>query len=110
MLRCRLTGLRISNTPRIVVQARLAPLASASLHTSSTKMSEKKHVHAHLKSFIPQPPPGLKESMKKDFPDTGWEGDLPSKEGGDYEKDFMNKPPYFWKSDKFEVTYTSCVA
>lgn len=44
---------------------------------------------------------------KKSPPDTGWPYDVPSKEGGDGEPDFMHKPPYFWKSegDKFKPTY-----
>jgi len=38
---------------------------------------------------------------KKPIPQTGWEGETPSHKGGDYEKDYMNKPPYRWNSDKF---------
>ncbi|GAA95032.1 hypothetical protein E5Q_01687 [Mixia osmundae IAM 14324] len=62
----------------------------------------------------------LDKSKDKDLPDgenaltdigTGWEGspDIPSKDGGDSETDFMSKPPYKWEStgDKFKVKYTS---
>ncbi|CAD6574154.1 MAG: hypothetical protein CYPHOPRED_005296 [Cyphobasidiales sp. Tagirdzhanova-0007] len=46
--------------------------------------------------------------QQKDFkpiPDTGWGGETPSNKGGDYETDFMNKPPYKWNSNKFTKKY-----
>ncbi|KZT29905.1 hypothetical protein NEOLEDRAFT_1153756 [Neolentinus lepideus HHB14362 ss-1] len=66
-------------------------------------------------SAIPHPPPeddpGQHTELQKPWPDTGWRGEpnIPSQKGGDYEPDFMNKPPYFWKpeGDKFEARYTS---
>lgn len=45
-----------------------------------------------------------KQEMKP-IPDTGWTGPIPSQKGGDYEKDFLNKPPYSWNSDKFHAKY-----
>lgn len=104
MLRARSLPLRFSISSRLV-----SVVVQTQLHTRAPTMSKHpgKNNHQHLKSFIPQPPPGAKESIKKPFPETGWEGDLPSQEGGDKEDDFMNKPPYWWKSDKFEVKYTS---
>ena len=55
-----------------------------------------------------------------DPPYTGWDGDIPSKEGvgaasgsmngsehstsqGTAEEDFIHKPPYNWNSDKFKA-------
>lgn len=78
------------------------------------------HPDSHLEetehSVIPHPPTEDHHGDSdghKDIPDTGWTGQppIPSQEGGDYETDFMNKPPYFWKSegDKFKKHYTSWV-
>ena len=56
---------------------------------------------------VPQPSDS-KLVQQKDFkpiPDTGWDGETPSHKGGDYEKDFMHKPPYHWQSDKFVKKY-----
>lgn len=52
----------------------------------------------------PKPGPAFDEGHKP-IPETGWEGETPSKRGGDYEKDFMHKPPYMWNSDKFVKKY-----
>lgn len=37
-------------------------------------------------------------------PDTGWPGhpEIPIVRGGDYEPDFMHKPPYWWTSEASE--------
>ena len=43
----------------------------------------------------------------KPIPDTGWEGETPSHNGGDYEVDFLNKPPYSWTSSKFHSKYNA---
>lgn len=66
-------------------------------------------VHQGEHSSIPHPPPEdhhSKPSMKP-IPETGWTGPIPSQEGGDREEDFLNKPPYNWKSegDKFVPKY-----
>lgn len=53
---------------------------------------------------VPQPGPE-REDEKKPIPETGWEGETPSHKGGDYEEDFLNKPPYRWSSDKFVKKY-----
>lgn len=116
MLRARTA---LTRYPRIASHTSLAPIAApTALRSRSFTMSSKnskngsvdrhppEHQHA-LKSNIPQPPPDAKEKSKKPFPDTGWEGELPSVKGGEYEKDYMNKPPYRWNSDKFEAKYTS---
>lgn len=66
-------------------------------------------------STIPHPPPEDHPKndpvVHKPIPDTGWRGQpsLPSQQGGTGETDFMNKPPYWWKSegDKFKVKYVS---
>ncbi|KAI0050462.1 hypothetical protein FA95DRAFT_1536246 [Auriscalpium vulgare] len=63
-------------------------------------------------SDIPRPPPEhdpAQVDVKKDIPDTGWTGPVPSRNGGSGEGDFMNKPPYFWNSegDKFTPKYVS---
>jgi hypothetical protein len=57
---------------------------------------------------IPHPdkiPQEINKDGYKPIPETGWEGEVPSHKGGDYEKDFMNKPPYKWNSDKFVKKY-----
>lgn len=60
-------------------------------------------VHKGPHSRIPHSPPedhperNTHEAHK--IPDTGWHGELPSHEGGTYEKHYMRKPPYEWKSD-----------
>lgn len=56
---------------------------------------------------IPQPKPQADEGHKP-IPETGWEDEVPSKRGGDYEKDFLHKPPYMWNSDKFHMKYERC--
>ncbi|KAI0784193.1 hypothetical protein C8Q75DRAFT_800553 [Abortiporus biennis] len=49
-------------------------------------------------SSIPHPPPADQHETqhKKPIPDTGWRGspDIPSKDGGHYEIDFMHKLPH----------------
>ena len=89
----------------------------------SGKVQTNAHPEAHLPhgehSIIPHPPPDDLHAYDKEaskavpFPDTGWRGDpkIPSQEGGDSEKDFLNKPPYTWKSegDLFKAKYTTCV-
>ena len=47
----------------------------------------------------------------KPVSNAGCEGPVPSKKGGDSEYDFMNKPPYNWKSgsDKFVPKYATWV-
>ena len=57
---------------------------------------------------VPKPKDNSQEGHKP-IPETGWEGETPSKRGGDYEKDFMHKPPYMWNSDKFVKKYERCV-
>lgn len=46
-------------------------------------------------------------SSKKEAPDFGWTGPVPSHEGGDKEENFMNKPPYTWTSNKFRASFRS---
>lgn len=68
---------------------------------------------------LPYPPPedyhayGFSHEDFKPIPDTGWRGkpDVPSHKGGDYEADFLNKPPYDWQGEDnlFQAKYTSCV-
>ncbi|KAH9838371.1 Mss4-like protein [Rhodofomes roseus] len=70
-------------------------------------------VHKGSQSHIPHPPP--EDHPKRDtyqtheIADTGWRGELPSKQGGTYEKDYMHKPPYEWKGedDLFKPKYYS---
>ena len=50
-----------------------------------------------------------KKPEMKPIPDTGWTGPVPSQKGGDYEQDFLNKPPYTWTSDKFMPKYAAYV-
>lgn len=57
---------------------------------------------------IPKPSEAPSEG-RKPIPDTGWKGEIPSHKGGDYEKDFLNKPPYKWTSDKFVPKYKAYV-
>ncbi len=68
-------------------------------------------MHKGEHSGIPHPPPEDQHqpSHTKPIPDTGWKGPLPSQKGGDDEPDFLNKPPYTWKSegDKFVPKYTA---
>jgi hypothetical protein len=69
-------------------------------------------IHKGEHSTIPHPPPQDQERNRmKPVPDTGWKAPLPSKDGGDKEPDFLNKPPYSWKSEgnKFVPKYTACV-
>jgi hypothetical protein len=69
-----------------------------------------KHEGEH--STIPHPPPEDHPKQEiKPAPETGWTGPIPSQEGGDSEPDFLNKPPYTWKSegDKFVAKYTRFV-
>lgn len=70
----------------------------------------KQHQGEH--SNVPHPPPEDNQEHKA-FPDTGWRGTpkIPSQDGGDGEQDFMNKPPYSWKSenDIFKVKYRTSV-
>lgn len=58
---------------------------------------------------LPEDHPHNQES--RPFPDTGWCGtpEIPSREGGNEEEDFMSKPPYRWKSEenKFIPKYTA---
>ncbi|KAI0682844.1 Mss4-like protein [Cytidiella melzeri] len=59
---------------------------------------------------IPHPPPQDQQQNKsKPIPETGWNAPVPSKDGGADEPDFMNKPPYTWKSEgnKFVAAYTT---
>ena len=44
---------------------------------------------------------------KVEAPKTGWEGPVPSVDGGEGEKDWLTKPPYVWNSDLFKASYTS---
>jgi hypothetical protein len=53
---------------------------------------------------VPKPQDAPSEG-RKPIPNTGWKGEVPSHKGGDYEKDFLNKPPYQWTSDKFQPKY-----
>lgn len=81
------------------------------------KIRPNAHPEAELRqgehSSIPHPPPeDHHENRKyKTIPDTGWRGqpDVPSKEGGDGEVNFLSKPPYTWKDelDLFEPKYYS---
>ncbi|KAI0077896.1 hypothetical protein K474DRAFT_1661129 [Panus rudis PR-1116 ss-1] len=70
-------------------------------------------LHQGEHSIIPHPPPDEHPQNKayKPFPDTGWTGtpDIPSKDGGYSEEDFLHKPPYEWRSegDKFVPKYRS---
>lgn len=84
--------------------------ARTSSHRSSSSMSPAaEHLADEEKDAgrstpIPtQPDPGHKPA-----PETGWEGEVPSRNGGDGEKDFLNKPPYRWTSDKFVKKYERC--
>ncbi|KAK9894694.1 hypothetical protein P389DRAFT_100129 [Cystobasidium minutum MCA 4210] len=73
---------------------------------SSSKMTESTNNPDGKK--VPKPSDAPSEG-RKPIPDTGWEGEVPSHKGGDYEKDFLNKPPYKWTSDKFIPKYkASC--
>lgn len=62
---------------------------------------------------VPHPPreDHINKPKSKSFSDAGWRGtpEIPSREGGDEEKDFMSKPPYWWKSEgnKFIPGYTT---
>lgn len=64
-------------------------------------------VHPGENSDIHHPPPTEGPKPEKEVPDTGWRGPIPSEQGGTEEKDYMNKPPYNWKSkdDKFVPKY-----
>lgn len=66
-------------------------------------------MHKGEHSTIPHPPPEDTAKEYKPTPDTGWKYPLPSKDGGDKEHDFLNKPPYTWTSegDKFKAKYYS---
>ena len=82
---------------------------SSSSSSSSSMSPAAEHVadegkDAGRSTPIPtQPDPGHKPA-----PETGWEGEVPSRNGGDGEKDFRNKPPYKWSSDKFVKKYERC--
>ncbi|PSR72929.1 hypothetical protein PHLCEN_2v11166 [Hermanssonia centrifuga] len=60
-------------------------------------------VHQGKFSAIPHPLPEDHHARPqfKPIPDTGWKGQpsVPSQSGGSDEVDFLNKPPYFWKSE-----------
>ncbi|KAF7971010.1 hypothetical protein HWV62_22277 [Athelia sp. TMB] len=58
-------------------------------------------------SAIHHPPDA--DAPRKAFPDTGWDGPIPSADGGEEEADYMHKPPYHWESvgAKFAAKYTS---
>ncbi|KAI0360094.1 hypothetical protein OH77DRAFT_1509296 [Trametes cingulata] len=62
-------------------------------------------------SEIPHPPPEDHHQVapNKPFPYTGWDGPIPSQQGGNTEEDFMHKPPYAWKpkDDAFKAKYYS---
>ncbi len=70
-------------------------------------------VHQGKFSAIPHPLPEDHHARPqfKPIPDTGWKGQpsVPSQSGGSDEVDFLNKPPYFWKSegDKFQAKYVT---
>ncbi|CAO1622022.1 unnamed protein product [Sympodiomycopsis kandeliae] len=51
--------------------------------------------------------PAKQQDGKVEPPKTGWNGPIPSKEGGSGEPEYMFKPPYFWHSDEFQVKWTS---
>ncbi|TFY80661.1 hypothetical protein EWM64_g3354 [Hericium alpestre] len=89
------------------------------------KMPNPIHPQAHPDSIIepgtgeanivhppPQDHPALNvPNNQRPIPDTGWRGQpsVPSSAGGDSEKNFMRKPPYFWKGEPgmFIPKYTS---
>jgi len=57
-------------------------------------------------SDIPKP---QERKGPKEPPYTGWDDEVPSKDGGDSEKDWLHKPPYNWSSDKFKADWhASC--
>lgn len=100
-----------SLVPRIVVSCR--PAASRALISSqqyaapfrsfsSSKMTDSTNNPDGKK--VPKPSEAPQEGHKP-VPDTGWKGEVPSHKGGNYEKDFLNKPPYKWTSDKFQSKY-----
>ena len=72
-------------------------------------------LHQGEHSLIPHPPPEDHHDNRdyKTIPDTGWRGksDVPSEGGGDGEDNFVNKPPYTWKSEGnlFKPKYYTCV-
>lgn len=72
--------------------------------------------HPGEHSAIHHPPPEdhtKANPAEKEIPDTGWIGRpaIPSEKGGEEEEDFLNKPPYTWKSegDKFVRKYERSV-
>lgn len=76
--------------------------ANYARHFSSSNMTESTNNPDGKK--VPKPSEAPSEGHKP-IPDTGWEGEVPSHKGGDYEKDFLNKPPYKWTSEKFIPKY-----
>ncbi|GJE96560.1 hypothetical protein PsYK624_127570 [Phanerochaete sordida] len=61
----------------------------------------------HSSTQHPPPEDHPAKSKSKPIPDTDWPGPVPSKQGGDTERDFLNKPPYNWTSDEFAPKYVS---
>ena len=94
-------------------------IACASARPMSTSNHVKPNAHPEAPvhygphSRIPHPPPEDHPTRNThethEIPDTGWRGELPSRKGGTYEKDYMHKPPYEWKSegDRFKAKYYS---
>jgi hypothetical protein len=63
--------------------------------------------HQQCHQRPPDPAQDHHSKPKKDIPYTGWDSPVPSKDGGEGEPDFLNKPPYHWSSDAFVPKYRS---
>lgn len=115
----------VPSTTRLpLLLSRIAVQSRPSLSRTVIKQQLQKPAFNHAKSFsaskmtdstnnpdgkkIPKPSEAPSEG-RKPIPDTGWQGEIPSHKGGDYEKDFLNKPPYKWTSDKFVPKYKAYV-
>lgn len=71
------------------------PLTTNAHPESQTKSAANYPIHRHSPEDHTQQ---NHSSDEKSIPDTGWRGSppIPSSDGGDYEKDWMSKPPYNW--------------
>ncbi|EJF64593.1 hypothetical protein DICSQDRAFT_144357 [Dichomitus squalens LYAD-421 SS1] len=78
-------------------------------HPEAPKTNPREREHSDIYHPPADNGPSKAGASKTQFPETGWNGPIPSQSGGDKEQDFMNKPPYFWKSegDRFKRKHFS---
>lgn len=86
---------RISSFPK--VQSRLPAISQIRTYIKQFKSTMSPSDHEQT------------QDQEQKIPYTGWDGEVPSKEGRDYEPDFIHKPPYDWNSSHFHKKWeVSC--